>query len=193
MNWKRIIGAGALVVAAVAVVLCVKKCADQQVNDVAKEVNKTLQVASDAVQDSRTTVENMKRELLGQERQIDSLKNVIVAYRDSVAGARGVARARGGNNAGAVVVRTGRAAPVRPARVAAQNATSKTSVRMHENAKNNKNIIVLADAARGDEIEIVLGSGAVNDGNIIVGGDKIFCAGRDTLGNIIDTLYVKTR
>ena len=73
MNWKRIIGAGSVVVAAVAVVFFAKTCSDQRV--------------SDAIQESYKTIADTKQELVDVRRQNDSLRK-IVEYRDSVAAPR---------------------------------------------------------------------------------------------------------
>lgn len=181
MNWKRIIGAGSVVVAAVAVVFFAKTCSDQRV--------------SDAIQESYKTIADTKQELVDVRRQNDSLRN-IVEYRDSVAAPRDSVPVKktAARDSGVIVVRhTTTPTVTRRAVASTKPVGGKTTVRMQENAKNNKNIIVPADATRGDEIEIVLGNGAVNDGNIIIGGDKIIVTSRDSLRNVIDTLHVKTR
>lgn len=181
MNWKRIIGAGSVVVAAVAVVFFAKTCSDQRV--------------SDAIQESYKTIADTKQELVDVRRQNDSLRK-IVEYRDSVAAPRDsvpVKKTAARDNGVIVVRNTTTPTVTRRAVASTKPVSGKTTVRMQENAKNNKNIIVPADATRGDEIEIVLGNGAVNDGNIIIGGDKIIVTSRDSLRNVIDTLHVKTR
>ena len=183
MNWKRIIGAGSVVVAAVAVVFFAKTCSDQRV--------------SDAIQESYKTIADTKQELVDMRRQNDSLRK-IVEYRDSVAAPRDSVPVKktAPRDSGVIVVRhTTTPTVTRRAVASTKPVSGKTTVRMQENAKNNKNknIIVPADATRGDEIEIVLGNGAVNDGNIIIGGDKIIVTSRDSLRNVIDTLHVKTR
>ena len=138
MNWKRIIGAGSVVVAAVAVVFFAKTCSDQRV--------------SDAIQESYKTIADTKQELVDMRRQNDSLRK-IVEYRDSVAAPRDSVPVKktAARDSGVIVVRhTTTPTVTRRAVASTKPVSGKTTVRMQENAKNNKNIIVPADAARGD-------------------------------------------
>lgn len=201
MNWKRIAGASAAVVAAVAVVFFVKSCNDQRV--------------SDAVVDAHAKLAEAKELIAKTAKQMDSLQNAANTYRDSAdfykRGLDECEKSKQKTNPGRrtperkpVVTKPVATKPVvkhdtvyvvatDPVKQNSADNGSFTSIRMQDDARNNQNIVVQNGKSQGNDTEIILGNGAVNDGNIVVnnGGNVTVYdndAAVDSLRRAVDSL-----
>ena len=202
MNWKRIIGASAGVIAVVAAVFFVKSCTDQRV--------------SDAIVDTRAELAKARQLVSVAAKQLDSLQQAADTYRDStefykngLAECEKSKRGKGTVSKPAKPVKTSAAKPA-PAKkpveepvvdtvyvVCEQAGPSQkggdTSIRLQNDSKNNQNIVVQNANQYGNDTEIVLGQGAVNDGNIVVNnGGNVTVYDKDpvvdSLRNVVDSL-----
>ena len=194
MNWKRIIGASAGVIAVVAAVFFVKSCTDQRV--------------SDAIVDTRAELAKARQLVSVAAKQLDSLQQAADTYRDSTEFYKnGLAECEKSKRGKGTVSKTAKPAPAKkPVEepvvdtvyvVCEQAGPSQkggdTSIRLQNDSKNNQNIVVQNANQYGNDTEIVLGQGAVNDGNIVVNnGGNVTVYDKDpvvdSLRNVVDSL-----
>lgn len=194
MNWKRIIGASAGVIAVVAAVFFVKSCTDQRV--------------SDAIVDTRAELAKARQLVSVAAKQLDSLQQAADTYRDSTEFYKnGLAECEKSKRGKGTVSKPAKPAPAKkPVEktvvdtvyvVCEQAGPSQkggdTSIRLQNDSKNNQNIVVQNANQYGNDTEIVLGQGAVNDGNIVVNnGGNVTVYDKDpvvdSLRNVVDSL-----
>ena len=194
MNWKRIIGASAGVIAVVAAVFFVKSCTDQRV--------------SDAIVDTRAELAKARQLVSVAAKQLDSLQQAADTYRDSTEFYKnGLAECEKSKRGKGTVSKPAKPAPAKkPVEkpvvdtvyvVCEQAVPSQkggdTSIRLQNDSKNNQNIVVQNANQYGNDTEIVLGQGAVNDGNIVVNnGGNVTVYDKDpvvdSLRNVVDSL-----
>lgn len=194
MNWKRIIGASAGVIAVVAAVFFVKSCTDQRV--------------SDAIVDTRAELAKARQLVSVAAKQLDSLQQAADTYRDSTEFYKnGLAECEKSKRGKGTVSKPAKPAPAKKpgekpvvdtVYVVCEQAGSSqkggdTSIRLQNDSKNNQNIVVQNANQYGNDTEIVLGQGAVNDGNIVVNnGGNVTVYDKDpvvdSLRNVVDSL-----
>lgn len=191
MNWKRIIGASAGVIAVVAAVFFVKSCTDQRV--------------SDAIVDTRAELAKARQLVSVAAKQLDSLQQAADTYRDStefykngLAECEKSKRGKGTVSKPAPAKKPVEKPVVDTVYVVCEQAGPSqkggdTSIRLQNDSKNNQNIVVQNANQYGNDTEIVLGQGAVNDGNIVVNnGGNVTVYDKDpvvdSLRNVVDSL-----
>lgn len=194
MNWKRVIGVSAGVIGAIAVIFCVKECRDNRVTE--------------QVQDARNTINEAITQIDAVRKQNDSLRNETAKWQDSVdfykKNLADCEKSKQKTQHKPVNDKPGRVN--KPAvekdtvwivketvRGNGSDNTHTTTIRMEQNTRNNENIVVQNEKEAGSDTEIVLGQGAVNDGNIIVNnGGHVHIDGNkqavDSLRVVVDSL-----
>ena len=201
MNWKRIINVGVGVIGVVAIsVLCTKACSDYRESEEINSVRETISDAQDAIKK------------VGERNK--ALQDSVAMWRDSVEfykkGLEDCEKRK------PVKKPEGRSEPVKPVVpsrpqpkpqpkpqpqprdtvyivCAGVKGGHETDIDLHENARNNNNIIVQNALPAGSNTKISLGDGATNNGNIVVnnGGSVKINDNRqaiDSLRVAIDTL-----
>ena len=185
MNWKRIIGASAIVIGGVAVILLgVRSCQESNVTESIEETRNTIKEA-------RETMEQVSK-------QNDALRDSVAMWRDSTEFyKRGLedcenSKRKQSINKKKTVVTPRRDVVVIRDQDCPDNENG-INIKLHDNARNNQNIVVQNECEKVAGAEIVLGNGAVNDGNIIVnnGGNVTINDNMekvDSLRNVINSI-----
>lgn len=184
MNWKRIICAGGGVICAIAIaIVCTKSCSDRKY--------------ANAVDDARTEIKKAREVITELDAKNNALRDSVQVWRDSTDFYKnGLKDCQNSKKTAPAPVRPATSRPTTPAKpvvpakpkaqpadtlfivcedvVNPQNRGNTTTINMEDNSKNNKNIIVQNGTQNISDTEITLGTGAVNDGNIIVNnGGKV--------------------
>lgn len=173
MNWKRIISASAGVLVCVAVVaFSVKACSDLRDSDRIDSVRDEINSAREAIREVGEKNKELRDSVAMWRDSVDFYKKGLKDCEESKK--QPVAK----KNPVKKPVRTPKTTPCKDndtivvvyevVRPQDNKGANNSKIHLEENARNNKNIIVQNAQQNGSDTEIILGEGAVNDGNIVV-------------------------
>lgn len=177
MNWNKAIsyGAGAIAVISFSIV-CIKSCSDGKDVENLKKVNETIRSANETIKKSRKLIHFLDEENKALRDSVIMWRDSTEIYRDSTAfykdawqdcekDKRCIRKTKPVKTKPAPVPTT---KPVRQPEPEKENNYNGTKIDLRDSSRNSSNIIVRNNESSNNNTEIILGSGAVNEGNIIV-------------------------